>query len=224
MWQSAGVIHFDLNHPTLRLALVAAKGVSCQPSATQLVEQMHAAEARLRSDLSQFPEAVRVQVRNLLRVGGYKPTGRGKPASEFLLGVAREAGLPIVNNLVDINNLVSVTTALPISIFDADRMGAPASIRFGRAGETYVFNASGQSMDIAGIPVVCRAPDDTPVGNAVKDSMLAKVGPDTTSALAVIYGSTELTSGCLEAAADELANLLQRYASAGSIERQFIPR
>ena len=224
MWHSAGVIRFDLSHPTLRLAAVAARGVRCQPSPTELLERMHAAEARLCADASQFSEAVRVQVRHVLRAGGYKPTGRGKPASEFLVGAARDSGLPMVNNLVDINNLVSVTTALPISMFDADRLCPPASIRFGRPGEAYVFNASGQTMDIAGIPVVCQAASDTPVGNAVKDSMLAKVGPETTAVLAVIYGSTELAPGCLQAAADELALLLKRYASAASVEWQLMPR
>jgi hypothetical protein len=70
-----------------------------------------------------------------------------------------EQGLPVVNNLVDINNLVSLGTALPISMFDADKLGTPAVIRFGRPRECYIFNVSGQSMDVSGIPVICRAAD-----------------------------------------------------------------
>jgi DNA/RNA-binding domain of Phe-tRNA-synthetase-like protein len=52
------------------------------------------------------------------------------------------------------------------------------------------------------------------VGNAVKDSMLAKVGPETRNVLAVVYGSTKLGDGLLEGAARELQTLLTEFASA----------
>jgi len=90
---------------------------------------MEVAAERVRRDPTAFPEAVRVAIRDVMRVGGYKPSGRGKPASEFLHAVAREQGLPVVNNLVDINNLVSLETALPISTFDADKLGTPVVVR-----------------------------------------------------------------------------------------------
>jgi DNA/RNA-binding domain of Phe-tRNA-synthetase-like protein len=77
---------------------------------------------------------------------------------------------------------------------------------------------SGQSMDVAGIPVICRAASDEPVGNAVKDSMLAKVGPETRNVLAVIYGSSKLGDGLLESAARELQSLLIEFASAQEVE------
>ena len=217
------MIRFDVAHPTLKLAVVFAQGVRCEPSQEELIARMQSAEARLRVDSSLFSEDVRAAIRNVLRTGGYKPTGRGKPASEFLLGVATAQGLPRVNNLVDINNLVSVTTALPISMFDADHLGIPASVRLGRVGEAYVFNASGQTMDIAGIPVICRSASDEPVGNAVKDSMLAKVGPDTRAVLAVIYGCTALTPGYLEAAASELVKLLKKHAAAQVADVAVLP-
>jgi DNA/RNA-binding domain of Phe-tRNA-synthetase-like protein len=67
---------------------------------------------------------------------------------------------------------------------------------------------------VTGIHVICRAATYEPVGNAVKDSMRAKVGPETRSALAVVYGSTELDNGLLEGAARELQMLLAEFASA----------
>jgi DNA/RNA-binding domain of Phe-tRNA-synthetase-like protein len=124
------VIRFDLEHPALQLGFVLASGVKCAPSDEQLIEKMLAAEALVRVDASAFPESVRKAVRDVLRVGGYKPTGRGKPASEYLVGAAREQGMPRVNNLVDINNLVSLETALPISIFDTDQLGNEIAVRF----------------------------------------------------------------------------------------------
>jgi hypothetical protein len=44
-----------------------------------------------------LPEAARAAIRDVLRVRGYKPSGRGKPASELLHGAACEGGLPAVN-------------------------------------------------------------------------------------------------------------------------------
>ena len=175
---------------------------------------MNVAAQRVRREPSANSGAIRAAIRDVLRVGGYKPSGRGKPASEFLHAVACEQGLPVVNNLVDINNLVSLWTALPISMFDADKLGTPVVIRFGRPGERYVFNVSGQSMDVSGIPVLCRALSDEPVGNAVKDSMLAKVGPETRNVLAIVYGSSKLDDGLLEGAARDLQALLAEFAFA----------
>ena len=39
-------------------------------------------------------EALRQEVRDLLRHGGHKPTGRGKPSSEYLVRAAGEGKVP----------------------------------------------------------------------------------------------------------------------------------
>jgi DNA/RNA-binding domain of Phe-tRNA-synthetase-like protein len=184
---------------------------------------MEVAAERVRRDPTAFPDPVCVAICDVLRVGGYKPSGRGKPASEFLHAAASDHGLPVVNNLVDINNLVSLGTALPISMFDADKLGTPVVIRFGRPRERYIFNVSGQSMDVSGIPVICSAATDEPVGNAVKDSMLAKVGPETRNLLAVVYGSTKLDDGLLERAARELQALLAEFVFTQNCAWSIIP-
>ena len=208
------MIRLALEHPTLQLGIVSVRGVRCEPSSTLLLTQISAAEQLVRTDATAFPEAVRVAVRDMLRVGGYKPTGRGKPASEYLVGAARESGLPRVNNLVDINNLASLLSAIPISMFDTDLLTDDAIVRYGRSGEKYPFNASGQVMDISGIPVVCRGATDEPIGNAVKDSMLAKVGLHTRNVTAVLYGSRRLPPGHLAQASRQVASMLTEFASA----------
>jgi DNA/RNA-binding domain of Phe-tRNA-synthetase-like protein len=216
-------MRFDLDHPTLRLGLVYAGNVSVAASPPALLFALSTLEDALRRAPEAFPEETRSEIRNVLRRGGYKPTGRGKPASEFLLGQALGEGIPRINALVDINNLVSLQSAHPISVFDADRLGPDTSLRFGRAGEQYVFNASGQSMDIAGLPVVCRGQSSEPVGNAVKDSMLCKVGPDTRRVLFVVYGSRVLPSAQLEACLASLSKLCQEHLSASDLAGGLVP-
>jgi DNA/RNA-binding domain of Phe-tRNA-synthetase-like protein len=216
-------MHFELDHPTLRLGLVYAGELQVAPSPPALLEELTALEQSLRADPALFSEAARAAIRDVLRRGGYKPTGRGKPASEFLLGQALGEGAPRINNLVDLNNLVSLRHAHPVSVFDADLLGPDSAVRFGRADEPYVFNASGQSMDIAGLPVVCRGAQREPVGNAVKDSMLCKVQPTTVHALFVVYGTRALPDAALTACLTDLGELLQRHLNAKDIASVFVP-
>src|SRR6266849_751897 len=49
-------------------------------------------------------DAVRGAVRDVLRAFGYKPTGRGKPASEYLIRAVAERALASINLAVDMNN------------------------------------------------------------------------------------------------------------------------
>ena len=74
-------------------------------------------------------EAARQAVRDLLRHGGYKPTGRGKPASEYLVRAADEGVLSSINAAVDACNAVSLHSGLPISVVDLDLTEAPLRSR-----------------------------------------------------------------------------------------------
>src|SRR5262245_9995302 len=82
------------------------------------------AAAPMRSD-----DALRETIRVLLRHGGFRPTGRSKPASEYLLKAAGENRLTSINLAVDACNAVSLHSGLPISVVDLDRAAAPLSVR-----------------------------------------------------------------------------------------------
>src|SRR5215469_14009234 len=60
----------------------------------------------------QTDDTVRESVRALLRQGGFRPTGRSKPASEYLLKAVREELLSSINGAVDICNVVSLHSGL----------------------------------------------------------------------------------------------------------------
>src|SRR4030095_3422273 len=131
-------------------------------------------------------EALRAAVRDLLRHGGYKPTGRGKPASEYLVRAATEGVLGTINAAVDVCNAVSLHSGFPISVVDLGRAHAPFRIAIAPAGASYVFNASGQEIDLSGL--LCLYDAAGPCANAVRDAQRTKTSAETRSTLSVIWG------------------------------------
>src|SRR5262245_18641025 len=143
------------------------------------------APAPLRSD-----DAVREVVRQLLRHGGFKPTGRSKPASEYLIRAVGEGKLASINVAVDVCNVVSLHSGLPISVVDLDRARAPFHVGVAPAGAAYVFNASGQTIDLGGL--LCLFDADGPCANAVKDAQRTKTDEQTRRTLSLVWGTVAL--------------------------------
>jgi DNA/RNA-binding domain of Phe-tRNA-synthetase-like protein len=173
------------DHPLLR----AAAFTTTFPAPLGTVATPAAALDLLRTDAPaplQRDEAVRAAVRDMLRHGGYKPTGRGKPASEYLVRAATEGGLGSINAAVDACNAVSLHSGFPISVVDLARASPPFRIGVAPAGASYVFNASGQEIDLAGL--LCLFDADGPCANAVRDAQRTKTSAATTATLSVIWG------------------------------------
>jgi DNA/RNA-binding domain of Phe-tRNA-synthetase-like protein len=201
----------------VHLGLVLARGVSVAPASPSLVARL--VEELVRAGAGVDGEAAQRAVRELLRHGRYKPTGRGKPASEYLLGAAREGRFPRINNLVDVINLVSLATLLPISLIDLGRAGRDAFVvRRGRAGEAYVFNAAGQSIELEDLLLVAMLPEDLPCANPVKDSMATKLDAAARDVLAVVYAPASMQDA-LRRATQELAVLLAEHGRAAAPAR-----
>jgi DNA/RNA-binding domain of Phe-tRNA-synthetase-like protein len=163
------------------------------------------AAAPLRSD-----DSVREKVRALLRQGGFKPTGRSKPASEYLLKAVREGTLSSINVAVDACNVVSLHSGLPISVVDLDRAREPFRVGLAPAGASYVFNASGQTIDLGGL--LCLFDADGPCANAVKDAQRTKTTVQTRRTLSLIWGTTALPGRAAQAEA-WYRGLLQQHGA-----------
>jgi DNA/RNA-binding domain of Phe-tRNA-synthetase-like protein len=144
-------------------------------------------------------DGVREAVRALLRHGGFKPAGRSKPASEYLVRAAADGALKTINAAVDVCNIVSLHSGLPISVIDLAKAKPPFRVAIAPAGSAYVFNASGQSIDLAGLLCLCDA--DGPCANAVKDAQRTKTDAQTTQTLTIIWGSNALPERAAKAEA-----------------------
>ncbi len=185
-------------HPVLEIDAFTAEfpsPLSEMPSPAWLIDLLRDdAEAPIRRD-----EDVRTSVRDLLRHSGYKPTGRGKPASEYLVRAAAEGKLRSINAAVDVCNVVSLHSGLPISVVDMALVRPPLRVALGAEGASYVFNPSGQEISVAGL--LCLHDADGPCANAVKDSQRTKTRDETTQTLTILWGTTERKGLAAEAGA-----------------------
>lgn len=144
-------------------------------------------------------DAVRPEVRRLLRHGGFKPAGRSKPAAEYLQAAYDEARFPRINAAVDACNVASLWSGLPISLIDLDRVHGELEIGICPPGTTYVFNPSGQVIDAGGLLTVFDR--EGPTGTPVKDAQRTKTHDATRAMLSIVWGTSALPGRTAQATA-----------------------
>src|SRR5947209_7696368 len=182
-------------HPLLDLRAFVTRfprPLAEMPSPPELLSLLATdAPAPLQSD-----DAVREAVRQLLRHSGFKPTGRSKPASEYLLKAVAEGRLARINLAVDACNIASLHSGLPISVVDLDRTREPFRVGAAPAGASYVFNTAGQTIDLGGL--LCLFDAEGACANAVKDAQRTKTGPETRRTLSLLWGTVALPGRAAE--------------------------
>jgi DNA/RNA-binding domain of Phe-tRNA-synthetase-like protein len=156
-------------------------------------------------------DGVRNAVRALLRHGGFKPTGRSKPASEYLLRAVADNALSSINLAVDACNVVSLHSGLPISVVDLDRAREPLRIGIAPPGSSYVFNVSGQTIDLGGL--LCLFDAEGPCANGIKDAQRTKTTTETRRTLSLIWG-TKALAGRAALAETWYRELLEQHGAA----------
>ncbi len=174
----------------IALGLVRVEGIETAPAPPDLAAELDRWVSRRRDEpLDEVAETVRKASRDILRNPKYKPTGRGKPASEYLLRAAGEE-FPRINGPVDANNLISLKYCLAVSLWDLDLAGADRfEFRLGAPGERYDFNAAGQSLGLEALVCGCGVADDasTPMVTPIKDSQASKLRAESTRVAGCIY-------------------------------------
>lgn len=145
--------------------------------------------SRSQSAPVQSGDEVRSAVRSLLRWGGFKPSGRSKPASEYL---DKAENLASINAAVDAGNVVSLHSGLPISVIDLDLALPPYRLEIVTEKTSYVFNPSGQELDLKGL--LCLWDSQGPCASPVKDSQRSKTHGQTRRTLCLIWGSQEIAA------------------------------
>jgi DNA/RNA-binding domain of Phe-tRNA-synthetase-like protein len=196
----------------LALGLVRVEGVAIGPAPAALAEELGRLVALRVAPLPPAEEALRKASRDMLRNGRYKPTGRGKPASEYLMRAASQGDFPRLSGPVDANNLVSLLHCVPISVWDLDLAGTERfEFRLGAEEERYVFNPSGQELDLRDLVCGCGLVDgeSRPMVTPIKDSLATKLVDGTTRLAGAIYYPLGCGRARLEQATAELLRWLE---------------
>src|SRR5467141_2026856 len=147
-----------------------------------------------------------------------KDPARYRGSAEALLRrVVAGKDLPQINAVVDVINLVSVESRLPVGLYDLAHVTGEIVFRAGRAGETYK-GIGKYDLNLEGLPLF--ADTAGPHGSATSDSERTMVTAATKEVLAVIV-SFSGTEG-LERWAQRMSALLTQHAAGQNVEIQII--
>lgn len=199
----------------LALGCVEAE-VAAGPTPAPLDADLRATEERI-AKLSD-PRAILQTPAILATRAGYKALGkdpaRYRGSAEALLRrLIAGKGFPRINCVVDIINLVSVESRLPIGLYDQERIAGSIEFRAGRAGESYK-GIGKYDLNLEGLPLFVD--QEGPHGSATSDSERTMVTGSTKRVLAILV-SFGGQSG-LEDWNRRLAELLASHASGRAIE------
>lgn len=175
-------------HPLLEIGAFVTR--FARPLASLVTPEAVAGLLRPGAAPGPVSDTVRTEVRNLLRHGGFKPSGRSKPAAEYLQAAHAEQRFPRINAAVDACNVASWWSGLPISLVDLERVTGELAIDVCPMGTSYVFNPSGQVIDAGGLLAVHDRLG--PTGTPVKDAQRTKTHDGTRVTLAVVWGTSSL--------------------------------
>lgn len=168
------------------------------------------------------PKAVLESTAILATRAGYKALGkdpaRYRGSAEALLRrVIAGKGLPRIHNVVDVINLVSVLSRLPVGLYDLAHVEGDIVFRAGRAGETYK-GIGKYDLNLEGLPVFCD--ELGPHGSPTSDSERTMVTEATRRVIAIVvsFGGGE----ALPHWGQQMTELLLKYCTGKNIQLEIL--
>jgi DNA/RNA-binding domain of Phe-tRNA-synthetase-like protein len=195
--------------PSVALGCVTAH-VRTGDSSPELLGEMELCEAGILKNAD--PRAILEAPAIFATRAGYRALGkdpaRYRGSAEALLRrIISGKHFPGINCVVDIINLVSVESRLPVGLYDLAKVQTDIIFRAGRSGETY--KGIGKfDLNLEHMPVFCDAAG--PHGSPTSDSERTMVTSSTESVAAIVIsfgGPQPLDVWC-----KRLTGLLERYA------------
>jgi len=203
--------------PRMVLGCVRA-ALRTEPGSEALWREMQAAASAAAADpVEPSARAPIAATRELYRRLGKDPSRyRGSP--EALLRRSRAGkALYRIHNVVDVVNLVSLRTLLPIGLYDAQKVRPPITLRRGEAGEAYD-GIGKERLNLEALPVLADA--DGPFGSPTSDSRRTSVTAETSEVVAIVFGVTG--RGELETALEMLGGLLHAHCGASEVLKSVV--
>jgi DNA/RNA-binding domain of Phe-tRNA-synthetase-like protein len=205
--------------PRTALACVTAHVVAgASPAA--LLQEMKTRENEIQK--LPFPrgvlESMQVETaRKAYKALGKDPARYRGSAEALLRRVVAGKGLPQINAVVDVINLVSVESRLPIGLYDLEHIVGDIVVRAGREGETYK-GIGKYDLNLEGLPLF--ADTGGPHGSATSDSERTMVTGATKQVLAVLISFSGMEG--LGRWAQRMSDLLKQHAAAQDVEIRMV--
>jgi DNA/RNA-binding domain of Phe-tRNA-synthetase-like protein len=155
--------------------------------------------------------------RNAYKTLGKSPSKYRCSSEALLRRITQGNRLYQVNNVVDVNNLVSLIGKHPVGSYDVDQLSGDITFRIGSKGESYIGIGKG-SVNLENMPVF--ADQQGAFGCPTSDSNRAMITPKSRHIMMVIIafsGKSELVELCKSAAA-----ALKQYCLASEIEYKIV--
>ncbi|MEX1062628.1 MAG: phenylalanine--tRNA ligase beta subunit-related protein [Balneolaceae bacterium] len=174
----------------VRIGFITATDIQVTGDHPELERRLEKVRERRKKPLTEREDDFRIACRDMMRIGSYKPTGRSKPAPEYLLRESGEEKFPRINTVADISNYISLKYLVPVSVWDTEKIEADYwRFRAGREDESYIFNPSGQVIELKDVVTgfVVKNDREIPIVSPVKDSQETKTTGLTRNAAVAVY-------------------------------------
>lgn len=178
--------------PRASLGCLSAS-VEARATSSELLAELSACEQKILQ--LPDPRSILDSQAILATRAGYKAFGkdpaRYRGSAEALIRrIIAGKGLPRIHAVVDIINIASVESRLPIGLYDLAHVQGSITFRAGRAGETYK-GIGKYDLNLEGLPLF--ADELGPHGSATSDSERTMVTPATRRVLAIFvsFGGPE---------------------------------
>jgi len=213
-------IEENLAHTVDSLHLGVIQGeVRVEDSPDELVAVLEQEAEKIREsekleDIAKIPAVQKT--REAYKALGKKPA-RYRVSSEALhRRIIQGKGLYFINNVVDINNLISIRSGYGICLYDLEKISGDITFRIANSGESYQ-GIGKYALNLENLPVF--SDDKSPFGSPTSDSERTMITTETKKILFVIVAfANDHLSGWLEMA----KNLLKTYAHGENLEQTVV--
>lgn len=205
----------DLRMPMTLGVLIA--NVKVAPSCDSIREQLNATAVHVeKMTLDNYKNETLEASRKIYRALKKDPSRYRISSDSLYRRLIKKKGLYYVNNVVDINNMISLKTLWSVGAYDMDNISG--DIVYG-VGSNQVYEGIGRGvLNIENLPVLID--DIGPFGSATSDSLRTMVTEKTCRVMMIIHGFG--SSKGIEEALDEMETCLMMHAAGENIEKRLI--
>lgn len=205
--------------PEMTLGCIQAH-VTIENSSDSLLEEINGYCAVLKKEihieeLSDLPKIK--DGREVYKKLGKAPSKYRLSSEALIRRILQGKGIYKINNIVDINNLISLKSKFPVGSYNIKNLHSPISLMIGNEGEQYK-GIGKELINIDNLPVLTDSISS--FGSPTSDSERAMITNDVNEILICIYSFSGKTD--VEIFLKHGIELLEKYATGRDIETQII--